>query len=205
MDVILMELVCVANIMIEHLSYKRKEGSHNLQEVVKDYIPSNHVREYFDMSYLKIVRTPNINKLVDSKIVGEDWRHYVHFVVRTPNCKCYFSPWLDFPDTQEGRGKMKKALEEIRSAPPQQLGKWHVFALEDYQKREKVIFKENQRSALTLPVSNVLLFRLEKEGKVIIRPSGTEPKIKIYASLKDVPPAEVDILIHDVEAFLFPK
>lgn len=37
-----------------------------------------------------------------------------------------------------------------------------------------------------LPKSNVLEYRLENGGKVIIRPSGTEPKIKIYLSAKGV-------------------
>ena len=39
-------------------------------------------------------------------------------------------------------------------------------------------------AAITLPKSNVLTFVLERGAKVVIRPSGTEPKIKFYAGIK---------------------
>ena len=43
-----------------------------------------------------------------------------------------------------------------------------------------------------LPSSNVLQFLLDEGGKVSVRPSGTEPKIKFYASIKSRPGAPLD-------------
>jgi phosphomannomutase len=40
-----------------------------------------------------------------------------------------------------------------------------------------------------LPVSDVLLFRLEDHTKITIRPSGTEPKLKIYLAIKSLNPS----------------
>jgi phosphomannomutase len=58
----------------------------------------------------------------------------------------------------------------LRKDPPMALGGQKVIELEDYLKGTS----EN------LPRSDVLLYRLEDQSKVIIRPSGTEPKLKVY-------------------------
>lgn len=102
--------------MIQYGTFERKEGDYDLQEVVKDYIPPKHTRNYYDLSYLKIVRTPNINRLINSKMVGEDYRHRVYFVIITPNRECYFGPlMMHFPDTQEGLNNAEKYADLIMS------------------------------------------------------------------------------------------
>ena len=52
----------------------------------------------------------------------------------------------------------------------------------DYQ--ESVRMEGGSKTEITLPKSNVLEYRLGNGAKVIVRPSGTEPKIKIYLSAK---------------------
>ena len=54
------------------------------------------------------------------------------------------------------------------------------MALRDYQKSTRVC--GGQTEALTLPKSNVLYFELEGGAWVCVRPSGTEPKIKLYVN-----------------------
>ncbi|MBP3410898.1 MAG: phospho-sugar mutase, partial [Clostridia bacterium] len=53
-------------------------------------------------------------------------------------------------------------------------------ALRDYQKSTRV--EGDKVEKLTLPKSNVLYFELENDAWVCVRPSGTEPKIKLYVN-----------------------
>ena len=54
-----------------------------------------------------------------------------------------------------------------------------VCGISDY-KTSKTVFTDGGEEAIELPKSNVLAFALEGGNKVIVRPSGTEPKIKAY-------------------------
>lgn len=73
-------------------------------------------------------------------------------------------------------------LDHLRASPPTIIGEHRIESIEDYESSLKTTGKE--KSPLNLPASNVLLYRLENEGKLVIRGSGTEPKLKIYAELK---------------------
>ena len=59
---------------------------------------------------------------------------------------------------------------------------FQVIGTSDYQASKRV--DGDVESVIDLPKSNVLEFRLEDDNKLIVRPSGTEPKIKIYLSGK---------------------
>ncbi len=74
---------------------------------------------------------------------------------------------------EDGMEKMGSVMDALRSAPPAEIGGAAVTARADYQTGEGV--------ALPLPHSNVLEYRMGS-SKLIIRPSGTEPKIKVYVS-----------------------
>ena len=54
----------------------------------------------------------------------------------------------------------------------------------DYEKQVKTELQTGKTEAITLPKSNVLQFITEDGSKVSARPSGTEPKIKFYFSVK---------------------
>ena len=88
---------------------------------------------------------------------------------------------LNFPETKEGKAAMSKALERLRSTPPKEICGSRVVVQEDYLTQTRSFPTEGGRTeAITLPKSNVLLYRLEDGSKIAIRPSGTEPKVKIY-------------------------
>ena len=70
----------------------------------------------------------------------------------------------------DGAQKMKDIMNRLRKNPPSELGGYKISKVIDYKKKAK-------SSGLK---DDVLCFVLEKGSKVIIRPSGTEPKIKIY-------------------------
>ena len=70
----------------------------------------------------------------------------------------------------QGMGQMQAIMENLRAQPPRQIGQAAVTAVTDYQ----------NAGATGLPAADVLEFSLEGGGRLMIRPSGTEPKIKLY-------------------------
>lgn len=79
----------------------------------------------------------------------------------------------------EGMEKMAQIMDTLRQSPPKTIGDFIVTAVSDY-KTSKITFTDGKEEKIELPKSNVLAFALENGNKVIVRPSGTEPKIKAY-------------------------
>ena len=70
----------------------------------------------------------------------------------------------------QGMEQMQAIMAGLRAQPPRQIGDAAVTAVRDYQ----------NAGATGLPAADVLEFSLENGGRLMIRPSGTEPKIKLY-------------------------
>ena len=84
---------------------------------------------------------------------------------------------------KDGLSRMQEIMSGLRDNPPTEIGGLKVMAIRDYLKG---IRTENGHEEPTgLPVSNVLYFELEKGCWVCVRPSGTEPKIKLYINSND--------------------
>lgn len=79
----------------------------------------------------------------------------------------------------KGMEKMAQIMDTLRQNPPKTIGDFIVTAVSDY-KTSKITFTDGKEEKIELPKSNVLAFALENGNKVIVRPSGTEPKIKAY-------------------------
>lgn len=91
-----------------------------------------------------------------------------------------------------GAEEIKAMMESLRSNPPETLGGIPVALIKDYQKSESFNPRTNERQAINLPKSDVLQF-ITTDGDVIsARPSGTEPKIKFYCSVKQPLPSRDD-------------
>ena len=80
---------------------------------------------------------------------------------------------------QDGMREMKSLMDSLRTAPPAEIAGQKVLHLVDYQ---------NDPTGL-IP-SDVLEFRLSGDTKLIVRPSGTEPKLKLYLSVRGESEAE---------------
>lgn len=76
--------------------------------------------------------------------------------------------------------KMKNIMSEIRSNPLKEIAGYKVLKWADYSVSKKINLETKEETKIDLPKSNVISYYLENDNKVIIRPSGTEPKIKIY-------------------------
>ncbi|MBQ3904248.1 MAG: phospho-sugar mutase [Eubacterium sp.] len=78
-----------------------------------------------------------------------------------------------------GMEKMAGIMDGLRAQPPKEIAGYAVKAVSDYKSSETV-FDDGSKEVIDLPKSNVLAYALEGGNKVIVRPSGTEPKIKAY-------------------------
>ena len=79
----------------------------------------------------------------------------------------------------EGALQIDSIMERVRSEPPWKLGNHPVQCVDDLLSGERRR-ADGSTSALSYPPSNVLILDLGKSGRVMLRPSGTEPKIKYY-------------------------
>lgn len=83
----------------------------------------------------------------------------------------------------QGAEEIKRMMENFRNAPPKTLAGSQVTTLIDYLEGVK-IDSSGKKEAVNFPKSNVLQYLTEDGTKVSVRPSGTEPKIKFYFSVR---------------------
>lgn len=81
---------------------------------------------------------------------------------------------------KDGLAKMQQVMQALRANPPKSFAGTDVKALRDYQTSKRICGETVEK--LTLPKSNVLYFELEGGAWICVRPSGTEPKIKLYVN-----------------------
>ncbi|MDE7230313.1 MAG: phospho-sugar mutase [Oscillospiraceae bacterium] len=82
-----------------------------------------------------------------------------------------------------GMQRMKEIMDSLHNASIKEIGGLKVTAVTDYVKSTTTT-AEGAVTPITLPKSDVITFSLEDDASVIIRPSGTEPKIKAYYTTK---------------------
>ncbi|MCL2518479.1 MAG: phospho-sugar mutase [Oscillospiraceae bacterium] len=90
----------------------------------------------------------------------------------------------------DGVTKMKAIMDRLRLNPPKSLGGEDVVVIRDYLSGEVMDLRTGLVTSTELASSNVLYYQTAENNVVVIRPSGTEPKIKIYYLLHE--PAEVE-------------
>jgi len=80
----------------------------------------------------------------------------------------------------EGLQDIKRIMAGLRDNPPATLGGSKVVQIRDYLARQISYLPEGRTDTTDLPVSDVLYFAMEDGSWACVRPSGTEPKIKLY-------------------------
>ena len=98
-----------------------------------------------------------------------------------------------------GMDKMKEIMSALRANPLMKLGDYEVEAREDYKTLVHKDEKTGRVTDIKLPSSNILVYILQGGHQVIIRPSGTEPKIKVYYSIKGKDRREADMIKADID------
>lgn len=85
---------------------------------------------------------------------------------------------------KSGAEEIQKMMDDLRNAPPETINNSPVMLIHDFQIQTTYDLLSHLRYQITLPKSNVLQFILQDGSKISVRPSGTEPKIKFYFSVK---------------------
>ncbi len=83
---------------------------------------------------------------------------------------------------KEGMERIQKLMNKLRDNPPKEVAGLSVLRIEDYKKSKAYNLKDGTSESIDLPVSNVLKYILEDNSWFCVRPSGTEPKVKLYFS-----------------------
>jgi len=95
----------------------------------------------------------------------------------------------------DGLKDMAKLMKQLREAPPAEISGVKVDVFKDYQDGSVTDNATGEKSTMELSGSNVLRFEMADGTSVIVRPSGTEPKIKVYilAQGKDAADAQANV------------
>lgn len=118
-----------------------------------------------------------------------------------------FGYYLNKVDSYEfeglsGMDKMKDIMQGLRDEPLAKLGSLAVVAREDYKTLVHKDELTGEEWHIDLPNANILIYLLEGGHQVIVRPSGTEPKIKVYYSIKGKDLEEATAIKADIDTVI---
>ncbi|MBP7174344.1 MAG: phospho-sugar mutase, partial [Cloacibacterium sp.] len=87
---------------------------------------------------------------------------------------------------RSGAEEIQQMMKNFRENPPKQIAGSPVEEVKDFQEQTCLTISKNEKKVMNdIPKSNVLIYYTQDGTKVCVRPSGTEPKIKFYVSVKD--------------------
>lgn len=93
---------------------------------------------------------------------------------------------------KKGADEIEQMMTNFRENPPKKINGSNVLYVKDYQAQTCYDTVNNTKQKIELPKSNVLQFILSDDSIISIRPSGTEPKIKIYCGARTELKTETD-------------
>lgn len=111
----------------------------------------------------------------------------------------YSNSLLNFAfEGEDGMKKMDSIMDTLRNNPPAVIAGYPVVGWSDYEESKR--YDGGSVSEIKLPKSNVLEYRLENGSKLMVRPSGTEPKIKVYLSARAATKAQSEGIIEELKS-----
>lgn len=99
----------------------------------------------------------------------------------------------------DGSEKIAAIMDKLRTDTPTSIGGKRVMAVRDYETSVRTEIKSGTTEEILLPKSNVIYLELEDGNNFIVRPSGTEPKIKLYCLLRGKDSAAAEDLLAKVK------
>ena len=99
----------------------------------------------------------------------------------------------------DGSEKIAAIMDKLRTDTPTNIGGKAVTAVRDYDTSVRTEIKSGAKEEILLPKSNVIYLELEDGNNFIVRPSGTEPKIKLYCLLRGKDSAAAEDLLAKVK------
>ena len=99
----------------------------------------------------------------------------------------------------EGAEKIQEMMTDMRNTPVEKIGDYKVLMFEDIDKDYVKDMVTGEERTTGLPKSNVLYYELEDNNWCCVRPSGTEPKIKLYMGVKGASKEESNKKLEDLK------
>lgn len=103
----------------------------------------------------------------------------------------------------EGIAKIQNAVKTMRESKPTEIGGYKISIIRDYLLQTSTDLQSYQVTPIELPKSDVLYYELEGGASFVIRPSGTEPKLKAYLTVSaadnDTAEKALDALVETVQ------
>lgn len=100
----------------------------------------------------------------------------------------------------DGSAKISGIMDNLRRNTPQSVAGKKVVAVRDYKTSVRTEIESGKTEKILLPKSNVIYLELEDGNNFVVRPSGTEPKIKLYCLMRGGNKAEAEALVEAVKA-----
>lgn len=123
--------------------------------------------------------------------VGALYKKYGYYSERTVSIKI---------TGNDAQNRMKKLMAHLREEAPHEVEGVKVTAARDYQTGKRTVFATGDVTSTGLPASNVLYYEFEDGNFVVVRPSGTEPKVKLYLLVKGSSSEEVKAMLEKYES-----
>lgn len=101
---------------------------------------------------------------------------------------------------ETGMQRMNEIMENLRNNMPKNIGGFNVTIFSDYQTSKTLTVSTGNNEIINLPKSNVLGYSLDNGGSIVLRPSGTEPKIKAYYTANESTENEAFAVIDALKA-----
>ena len=99
----------------------------------------------------------------------------------------------------EGAQKIQEMMSNMRNTPIEKIGDYKVLTFKDIDRDYVKNMITGEETKTGLPKSNVLYYELEDNNWCCVRPSGTEPKIKLYMGVKGKTEEEADAKLEDLK------
>jgi len=121
---------------------------------------------------------------LEAKKRNETLIDYLHKLYRKHGVYVEQLTSITFPDTKESQERMKESIEHLRLQPPEDIGGVKVKTIADFTSSTLKDLSLCVEKPLNQAKAPLIAFYLQDESRIMIRPSGTEAKIKVYSSVK---------------------
>ena len=157
--------------------------------IIKDYVRDKDSIQ----SLLAIAEMANYYLVKENRnlieVLNEVYEKYGYYLNRT---KSYYFEGIEGPKT------MAKIMDYYRREDINDFKGYRVLVKEDYENQTRLQYSTKVKSGLSLPKSNVIKYYLNGVGWIVLRPSGTEPKLKVYIESKAKNMEEADRIITEI-------
>ncbi len=153
--------------------------------------------------YLKGTYARDKDAVVATMLIAEMTLYYdkkgISLAEQMENIYKKYGYYLEYVESvtfegKDGADKISGIMDTMRTNTPKTIAGKKVLAVRDYKTSERCDLSTGAKEKILLPASNVIYLELEDGNNFIVRPSGTEPKIKLYCLLRGNDLAEAEAL-----------